>query len=99
VLYGQKLGLSVEVTSARRVQAEQQRLYAQYLAGRSSYPVAAPGQSAHQYGVAWDSTVPPAQQETWNAVRRAFGWLVPTNDLIHAEVPGWQSYRSGLRYS
>ena len=99
VLYGQKLGVQVEVTSVRRNDAEQRKLYARYQAGKSAYPVAAPGTSAHQYGVAWDSVCPPAQQELWNAIRRAMGWTVPTNDQIHAELSDWRSYLPALRFS
>lgn len=41
-------------TSTCRTTAEQAALYANYLQGNSDYPVAAPGHSAHQKGLAVD---------------------------------------------
>jgi hypothetical protein len=99
VAYALKLGVRVEVTSVRRYQAEQVRLYQKRQAGRWPYPVAVPGTSAHQYGVGWDSVVAPAQMPLWTAIRRAMGWTVPDNDDIHAEYPGWQQYSDSLRFS
>lgn len=97
--YAHRLGVTVEVTSVRRSEDEQRRLYQRWLAGKNRYPVARPGESAHQYGAAWDSTVKPEHQDLWNAIRRAFGWNVPGNDLVHAELPDWDAWRSALRYS
>jgi D-alanyl-D-alanine carboxypeptidase len=97
VEYAQRLGISPEITSVRRYQAEQAALYKKRQAGRWPFPVAVPGTSAHQYGVAWDSRVKPEHQALWTAVRRAMGWFVPDNDVIHAEYPGWQQYASSLR--
>lgn len=99
VEYARRLGIPVEVTSVRRYEAEQRALRKKWEAGKWPYPVAQVGQSAHQWGVAWDSTVKPEHQATWDAIRRAMGWLVPSGDIVHAEVPGWRSYSSGLRYS
>jgi len=42
------------LTSACRSEAEQARLYRDYLEGRSEFPAAAPGHSAHQRGLAVD---------------------------------------------
>lgn len=50
-------GLRVVVTSVRRSREEQAKLYAAYLAGRNPYPVAPPGRSAHEHGLAWDMDV------------------------------------------
>jgi len=80
-------GVTPTITSVHRSSAEQARLYANYKAGRSRYPAAPPGRSLHEYGLAWDSWVPDADMAWWVAVRRAYGWHVPSNDLIHAEVP------------
>lgn len=99
VEYARQLGVAPVVTSTRRSASEQARLYANWKAGLNKYPVAPVGQSAHQYGVAWDSVVPPEQQALWNAVRRAFGWYVPEGDLVHAEFPNWTAYRAVLAYS
>lgn len=62
------------------------------------YPAARPGASAHNYGLAFDS-VPPAGDsaaatrliwDEWNYIRRAIGFVVPANDRVHAEFPGWR---------
>jgi D-alanyl-D-alanine carboxypeptidase len=59
--------------------------------GGLQYPANAPGDSAHQYGLAFDS-VPddPAQTDNWIAIRKYFGWRVPDNDAVHAELPNWR---------
>ena len=58
------------------------------------YPANRPGDSAHNYGLAWDSWVPADQMPIWIAIRQAVGWRVPTNDTIHAELPEWRRYVS-----
>jgi len=50
------------------------------------FPANQPGDSAHNYGFAFDSVVPASQQPQW------VGWRVPSNDLIHAELPGWRGF-------
>jgi len=95
-------GLRPVVTSTYRSWADQARLrdrYEKCLArgefGRTPecrYPANRPGQSAHQYRVAWDSWVPPEQMPTWTAIRRWVGWQVYDHDSIHAELPNWRSY-------
>jgi LAS superfamily LD-carboxypeptidase LdcB len=42
------------VTSGYRSLSEQRRLYALYTSGRHRYPVAPPGKSYHNYGLAVD---------------------------------------------
>ena len=42
------------ITSSCRTSAEQRRLYEDYLEGRNEFPVARPGHSAHQLGLAVD---------------------------------------------
>ena len=53
-----------------------------------------PGDSAHQYGLAFDSSfaadVKPQLMPLWVQVRRAVGFRVPDNDEVHAEVNGWR---------
>lgn len=58
------------------------------------YPANKPGDSAHNYGLAWDSTVPSQFQGWWDAVRRWAGFEVLENDRIHAQVPSWRRYVS-----
>jgi hypothetical protein len=99
-------GLTVTVTSGHRDLAKQTELRRQYEAclargetvypgnpdARCRYPANKPGDSAHNYGMAWDSTVPADQQWSWDYLRRYAGFRVPENDLIHAEVPDWRAY-------
>jgi hypothetical protein len=108
VEYAIQQGVRPTVTSVTRTWANQDRLYRNWLAcqnegaaytGRSlspglscRYPANPPGYSSHQYGFAWDSVVPADYVSWWVAVREAFGWRVPPNDLIHAELPEWAQY-------
>lgn len=97
-----RYGVPVEVTSVYRSNREQSELRANYercLAegrfGREAgcmFPANRPGDSAHNYGVAWDSTVAPRFQAWWDYVRRAVGFEVLNNDRIHAQLPGWRRY-------
>lgn len=83
-------GIPVTITSTYRSWAEQAELRRRYEQGRSRWPANRPGDSAHNYGLAWDSTVPERYQDWWNAVRRAAGFEVLDNDIIHAQVPRWR---------
>jgi len=97
--YAEKAGLHPVIISVRRRFDEQAKLYSDYRAGLSKWPAAPPGESAHQYGVAFDVVVPAEEQAAWNYIRRGFGWRVSDGDPPHAEFPGWQSVRQYLRYS
>lgn len=91
-------GVRPRVTSVYRSWHEQAELRERYEAGIHPYPVARPGTSAHNYGLAWDSVLPepyassPEWQRWWEAVREAAGFNVPSNDDIHAELPNWAAY-------
>ena len=80
----------VQVTSVYRSIADQARLYARRAS--NPYPVAKPGNSAHNWGMAWDSWVPEQYWPWWTYVRTSLGWEVLPGDRIHAQVPGWRSY-------
>lgn len=92
----------VTVTSGHRSWAEQQRLYTNYrqcvAEGRFGtgpdclYPANRPGDSSHNWGLAWDSTVPDWAQDWWDRVREWLGFEVLPNDRIHAQVPNWRQY-------
>lgn len=86
----------VTVTSVYRSWAAQAELYQRYLAGRSKYPANRPGDSAHNFGLAWDSVVPDWAQDWWDAVRRYAGFEVLPNDRIHAQLPRWRDYAGSL---
>jgi len=84
-------GIVPVVTSVVRGWAEQLRLREAWERGQSQFPANQPGDSAHQYGLAFDSWVPDDQMACWVEIRRSVGLRVPTGDLIHAERPEWRS--------
>lgn len=85
--------IPVTVTSSFRSLEEQARLRRQWLAGGSPFPANRPGDSAHNFGWAFDSVTEPSLQADWNLIRRWVGFHVPENDQIHAEVPNWRRFR------
>ncbi len=97
--WAQRWGINPIVTSAYRSWHSQNELYQRYLRGESSFPANPPGDSAHQFSFAWDSVLPapyrglPAFEAWWIAVREFYGFRVPPNDTIHAEVPGWRRFK------
>ena len=93
-----RFGIRPIVTSGYRSWHKQNELYQRFLAGKSRFPANPPGQSAHNFRLAWDSVLPAeiselaGAQEWWNSVREAAGFRVPSNDEIHAAVPNWRSF-------
>src|SRR6266481_7700697 len=89
VLAAGRAGLLPRITSTIRTNSEQRRLYNRFLAGQAGYPVAAPGYSAHEYGMAFDMVVSPMEAladvgytwQTWGG-----GWN--PGDAIHFELLG-----------
>jgi D-alanyl-D-alanine carboxypeptidase-like protein len=83
--------LSPRVTSTLRSRTYQARLYRDYLAGRNAYPVAPPGTSAHELGLAFDMVTAPMSGladlgklwEQWGGV-----WGGRFGDEVHFEFPG-----------
>jgi LAS superfamily LD-carboxypeptidase LdcB len=80
---------SVRVTSAKRSRAQQTALYKTFLAGKAAYPVAPPGHSKHELGLAVDIVVtPPSVQAAlghwWEAVGGTWGGEF--KDPIHFEI-------------
>lgn len=59
------------------------------------YPANKPGDSAHQFGVAFDSSVPADWLPVWTQLRELAGFRVAdeNGDPIHAEVPSWRNLR------
>jgi len=89
----QYYGLTPRVTSVFRGWAQQARLRDRWERGLSRWPANRPGDSAHNFGWAFDTAVPESQQADWDAIRRYVGWRVPEHDYIHAELPDWRQYR------
>lgn len=85
-----RAGLQPRVTSARRSHSLQARLYRRYLRGESQFPAAPPGQSAHEYGWAFDVLVTPFAYlaelgRVWTAWGGTWG---AERDPVHFELPG-----------
>lgn len=59
------------------------------------YPANRPGDSSHEYGLSFDSSVPAQWLPAWTALRELAGFRVAdeNGDPIHAEVPGWRNLR------
>ncbi len=84
-------GLAPRITSTRRTHQQQTRLYRNFVAGRSRYPAAPPGTSAHEYGLAFDMIVTPYDAladvgATWEAWGGEWGGRI--HDEIHFQLPG-----------
>jgi hypothetical protein len=103
--------IPVTVTSTMRTWANQTQLRAQYegclAAGETiapsnphpgcRYPANRPGDSSHNFGLAFDSVVPDAYWPWWIYLRKWAGFHVPDNDRIHAEVPSWRNFATQVR--
>lgn len=73
-------GLCPKLTSTFRTQLEQQKLYDQRKS--NPYPVAKPGTSRHERGLAWDSVA--NDMDAWIRLRKSVGWYVTARDAVHA---------------
>jgi hypothetical protein len=97
--YANSQGVSVEVLSGNRTAAEQVRAAAQ--AKAAGRPAAAPGRSAHQYGLAVDLMAgghSSSQDHKWlMSVWRAMGGNFYPGDDPHFEHPDWPRVRATLR--
>lgn len=85
----ERAGVRPRITSARRSYAKQAALYKAYQEGRSRYPAAPPGTSAHEYGLAFDMVVDNAtDQNDLGAVWTQAGWVYGgEEDPIHYAAP------------
>lgn len=93
-------GVPVQVTSTFRDWQTQRRLRERFercvaegrfpSPGPCQFPANRPGDSAHNWSLAWDSTTEPRFQAWWDHVRRLAGFQVLENDRIHAQVPRWR---------
>lgn len=95
-------GLDPVVTSVYRSWENQLQLYQNFERCKATgqfgktreckYPANRPGDSAHNFGLAWDSWVPDADMPLWVAIRRYVGFEVPDHDRIHAQYPNWRAH-------
>jgi LAS superfamily LD-carboxypeptidase LdcB len=81
-------GVTVTVTSTRRSIDEQTRLYNAYIAGKSKYPAAPPGESTHGGGWAFDLHLDPPVYAQAGAIweRMGFTWGGRFKDEIHFDA-------------
>lgn len=95
-------GIPVTVVSGYRSLESQRALRAKYdqcvatgQFGRTPecrYPANRPGESAHNYGLAFDAVVPEEWWPAWTWIRQYAGFRVLPNDRPHAEHPEWRSF-------
>jgi len=91
-----ELGIPVTVTSAYRSMQEQQKLRTRWERGENPYPANRPGESSHNWGMGFDSSVPPQWQSAWNQIRSEAGFQIyPEKDKVHAEYPDWRAEVQG----
>lgn len=74
----------LQVTSVYRSRSEQLRLY--NTRANNPYPVAPPGQSLHEYGLAFDMVGPKEQLRQAGAIWNSWGGHWSPVDEIHFEV-------------
>lgn len=82
-------------TAQKRLRDNFERCVASGQFGKTAkcrFPANRPGDSAHNHGLAWDSTVPPEFQDWWTHVRRLAGFEVLPNDIIHAQLTSWRDF-------
>ena len=84
----QRADPGARVTSAYRSTAEQTRLYRNFVAGRSKYPVAPPGASWHEFGRAIDIIARPEVLRWLGGLWKHAGgrWGGDFNDDIHFDA-------------
>lgn len=75
---------NLTVTSVRRSRTEQLRLW--NTRHRNPYPVAPPGRSLHEYGLAWDMVGPSDVLAQAGAIWNSWGGHWSPADEIHFEV-------------
>jgi len=84
------------ITSVRRSRAFQRRLYQRYLEGYNPFPVAPPGYSAHEHGLAWDMVGPLPELRRLGALWRSWGGVWGGSvDPIHFEGGPRMASRGG----
>lgn len=96
IRWAEYYGIPVTVTSGYRTWEEQERLRQKWLRGENPYPVNAPGDSSHNWGLGFDSWVPEQYWPAWHYIRQAVGFRIyPDRDRVHAEYPEWRQVVKG----
>lgn len=84
-------GYRATITSVRRTRSQQAALYARWLRGENPYPVAPPGSSAHEHGLAFDMDVRTSSGADGapdaGAVWRSWGGAWNQRDRVHFGIP------------
>ena len=99
--------IPVQITSGFRSWSEQKKLRRNFeecvakgkfpWAEGCKYPANRPGESSHNFGLAFDSWAPAGpEREAWIFIRQLAGFNVPANDHVHAEVPDWRPLVVGI---
>lgn len=83
-------GFRYRITSAYRSPQKQAQLYREYLAGRAPYPVAAPGTSAHERGLALDVMADNPSKLVYALTAAGLSWAGPS-DPVHFQLGGLES--------
>ena len=81
-------GIRVSVNSVRRTRGQQAQLYAQFLQGLNPYPVAPPGHSMHELGLAFDISTTPDVNAQLGAIWNSWGGRWSSADPVHFEYRG-----------
>lgn len=97
---GVQAGVRPTITSALRTYAQQESAYKAFVEGRSRYPAAPPGTSAHEYGYAFDMVVASSVDQNdlgtvWKSWNGVWGGDFGQKDPIHFEFPGFVSPTGG----
>jgi len=90
--YLDQRGFGTIVTSGFRDLNEQKVLYDEWRAGRRRLPAAAPGKSAHNYGLAIDVWASNGQQAALMTFLREAGGETVRGDPPHIQYPGSRRY-------
>lgn len=76
-------GVRYTITSVYRSTAKQQQLYDRWLKGVNKYPVAKPGTSKHERGLAMDVVMPDWAYPQLGAIWQQMGGFWSPKDEIH----------------
>jgi len=79
-------GVRYSINSVYRSHAEQQALYDRYLQGINKYPVARPGTSLHERGLAMDINSYPDVNDQLGAIWNRMGGRWSAADKVHYGV-------------